>query len=714
MKITTKAIFSWDNESQTYKETHCDSYLYDGKIDYCQEENEDGARDAIQDIQTALNSAILKLGLEGYGNDEIVDQLIEHDKRYGLVVIHLQYSIESFTEEDWNSARDWAATANRHLLEIAAEEEAEEEAEDEAGRLLKRAEAVKVYLDDMYGITPDAASEVQVGEAESYKLEEEERERLEEDQAEAKKRDDILEAIGIVENSLADEFPDIHIEISNIDDSWTVTGTEDERLFAVIDFLAKAKNYFREEDYERADGLIQNAKIRLEELLKLPPEEIQGILPAVKKSAIGASERSIHAMKDTTLTTDVLWNAIQASENQKDEYKRARILDAVEIWRYEKKELNYEGDFKDVIFKVYLVGDLENPIILSEPDPTKKLQPPPKNIQFTRNKRGETPPFINLSWKHPADNRSAEHNNLKNFVINPCDEIEEIINRIKRNELEDIMPAEDLFPKSLPEWFSKVSNWADFAKLEQRNQTRFLAQAVYDEDSSLSNSTERFQKLYRDNSKLFQILQSIEPKRRKMITDAFELFLNFLYPPFNKLLEKPKKTKFYTDMQKYWGEQYKNVKDRVIILPSNFWMKKSVEDTAANFKSKWKHFFEWLRDYIIINEYDSSTGATLIEWYVSQFENLRSEIFNRHTALNPRLEKVVPKPIESYEQKRTKDNNDFPGIKYAVAYTAYKGENETTEWFARDDYTVYEDKTDIIGYRIYRKTIKSEEEVAPA
>ena len=164
-------------------------------------------------------------------------------------------------------------------------------------------------------------------------------------------------------------------------------------------------------------------------------------------------------------------------------------------------------------------------------------------------------------------------------------------------------------------------------------------------------------------------------------------------------------------MQKYWGEQYKNVKDRVIILPSNFWMKKSVEDTAANFKSKWKHFFEWLRDYIIINEYDSSTGATLIEWYVSQFENLRSEIFNRHTALNRHLEKVVSKPIESYEQKPTKDNNDFPGIKYAVTYTAYRGENETTEWFARDDYTVYEDKTDIIGYRIYRKTIKSEEEL---
>ena len=705
MKITTKAIFSWDNESQTYKETHCDSYLYDGEIDYCQEENEDGARDAIQDIQTALNSAILKLGLEGYGNDEIVDQLIEHDEKYGLVVIHLQYSIESFTEEDWNSARDWAATANRHLLEIAAEEEAEEEAEDE--------QSIGASAGLEFGAqTMEDQDKAWLEELERQKKENEQLE--EEDQAEAKKRDDILEAIEFVENKLTDKFPDIHIEISDIDDSWTVTGTEDERLFAVIDFLAKAKNYFREEDYERADGLIQNAKIRLEGLLNLPPEEIPEIPLAVKKSTISDSEQLIHAMKDTTLTTDVLWNAIQASENQKDEYKRARILDAVEIWRYEKKELNYEEDFKDVIFKVYFVDDLENPIILSEPDPTKKLQPPPKNIQFTRNKKGETPPFINLSWKHPADNRSAEHNNLKNFVINPCDEIEEIINRIKRNELEDIMPAEDLFPKSLqslPEWFSKVSNWADFAKLEQRNQTRFLVQAVYDEDSSLSNSTERFQKLYRDNSKLSQILQSIEPKRRKMITDAFELFLNFLYPPFNKLLEKPKKTKFYTDMQKYWGEQYKNVKDRVIILPSNFWMKKSVEDTAANFKSKWKRFFEWLPDYIIINEYDSSTGATLIEWYVSQFENLRSEIFNRHTALNPRLEKVVPKPIESYEQKRTKDNNNFPGIKYAVTYTAYKGENETMEWFARDDYTVYEDKTDIIGYRIYRKTIKSEEEL---
>ena len=701
MKITTKAIFSWDNESQTYKETHCDSYLYDGEIDYCQEENEDGARDAIQDIQTALNSAILKLGLEGYGNDEIVDQLIEHDERYDLVVIHLQYSIESFTEEDWNSARDWAATANRHLLEIAAEEEAEDEQSIGASAGLE------------FGAqTMEDQDKAWLEELERQKKENEQLE--EEDQAEAKKRDDILEAIEFVENKLTDKFPDIHIEISDIDDSWTVTGTEDERLFAVIDFLAKAKNYFREEDYERADGLIQNAKIRLEGLLNLPPEEIPEIPLAVKKSTISDSEQLIHAMKDTTLTTDVLWNAIQASENQKDEYKRARILDAVEIWRYEKKELNYEEDFKDVIFKVYLVNDLENPIILSEPDPTKKLQPPPKNIQFTRNKKGETPPFINLSWKHPADNRSAEHNNLKNFVINPCDEIEEIINRIKRNELEDIMPAEDLFPKSLqslPEWFSKVSNWADFAKLEQRNQTRFLVQAVYDEDSSLSNSTERFQKLYRDNSKLSQILQSIEPKRRKMITDAFELFLNFLYPPFNKLLKEPKKTKFYTDMQKYWGEQYKNVKDRVIILPSNFWMKKSVEDTAANFKSKWKRFFEWLPDYIIINEYDSSTGATLIEWYVSQFENLRSEIFNRHTALNPRLEKVVPKPIESYEQKRTKDNNNFPGIKYAVTYTAYKGENETMEWFARDDYTVYEDKTDIIGYRIYRKTIKSEEEL---
>ena len=110
MKITTKAIFSWDNESQTYKETHCDSYLYDGKIDYCQE--------------------------EGASEDE-AEITIDGE--------------EVFTQAQIDAAM--AAAAERLLL--------------------KRAEAVKVYLDDMYGITPGAASEIQVGEAELYKLEEE-------------------------------------------------------------------------------------------------------------------------------------------------------------------------------------------------------------------------------------------------------------------------------------------------------------------------------------------------------------------------------------------------------------------------------------------------------------------------------------------------------------------------------------------------------------
>ena len=57
MKITTKAIFSWDNESQTYKETHCDSYLYDGKIDYCQGQ---GAEDLLSDIYNTLGFSIIE------------------------------------------------------------------------------------------------------------------------------------------------------------------------------------------------------------------------------------------------------------------------------------------------------------------------------------------------------------------------------------------------------------------------------------------------------------------------------------------------------------------------------------------------------------------------------------------------------------------------------------------------------------------------------
>jgi len=36
MKITTKAIFSWDNKSQSYKEIYSDYYLYNGEVDYCQ------------------------------------------------------------------------------------------------------------------------------------------------------------------------------------------------------------------------------------------------------------------------------------------------------------------------------------------------------------------------------------------------------------------------------------------------------------------------------------------------------------------------------------------------------------------------------------------------------------------------------------------------------------------------------------------------------
>jgi len=57
MKITTKAIFSWDNESQTYKETHCDYYLYDGKIDYCQGQ---GAEDLLSDIYNTLGFSIIE------------------------------------------------------------------------------------------------------------------------------------------------------------------------------------------------------------------------------------------------------------------------------------------------------------------------------------------------------------------------------------------------------------------------------------------------------------------------------------------------------------------------------------------------------------------------------------------------------------------------------------------------------------------------------
>ncbi len=48
MKITTKAIFSWDNKSQSYKEIYSDYYLYNGEVDYCQ-----GAEEEPEEAQLA-------------------------------------------------------------------------------------------------------------------------------------------------------------------------------------------------------------------------------------------------------------------------------------------------------------------------------------------------------------------------------------------------------------------------------------------------------------------------------------------------------------------------------------------------------------------------------------------------------------------------------------------------------------------------------------
>lgn len=51
MKINTKVIFEWDDESKQYEEVYCESYDYDGAIDKCQEKEEAAEWEAMLKFQ---------------------------------------------------------------------------------------------------------------------------------------------------------------------------------------------------------------------------------------------------------------------------------------------------------------------------------------------------------------------------------------------------------------------------------------------------------------------------------------------------------------------------------------------------------------------------------------------------------------------------------------------------------------------------------------
>ena len=42
MKINTKVVFEWNDDTKQYEEIYCESYEYDGEVAECQNEDEEG------------------------------------------------------------------------------------------------------------------------------------------------------------------------------------------------------------------------------------------------------------------------------------------------------------------------------------------------------------------------------------------------------------------------------------------------------------------------------------------------------------------------------------------------------------------------------------------------------------------------------------------------------------------------------------------------